>query len=286
MHDRLPFVERNALLALQRSRGVGRLSVKHMDDATRVAELYQEGSAKIRLPKINTSSTPPEGAQAILINSSGGMTGGDCLDWRFELQQNTKLTVTTQACERIYRSPGGNAKTDVSIAVMENAALCWLPQETILFDEARFQRSIEVDLHKTSEALFVETVLFGRKAMEEKVNRGTFHDRWRIHRDGRLIHAEDMKVEGNIFNALNQPVTMNGNCALATIVLFAPRSEALLTPARETLAANGLEGGFSCWDEKLLGRIIAKDGYSLRKALILLTSLLNNGAKLPRTWTL
>ncbi len=63
---------------------------------SRLEQLFQEGCAKIRLP--DTFSNEME---AILINSSGGLTGGDELEWRADAGEGTSLVVTTQACEKI-----------------------------------------------------------------------------------------------------------------------------------------------------------------------------------------
>ncbi len=50
------------------------LSVSHLDGRTRISRLYQEGAAKIRLPRV--ADDPLE---AVLINTAGGLTGGDRL---------------------------------------------------------------------------------------------------------------------------------------------------------------------------------------------------------------
>ncbi|MDI6836862.1 MAG: urease accessory protein UreD, partial [Rhizobiaceae bacterium] len=60
----------------QRARGVGRLVTKALGGRTRLAELYQEGAAKIRLPETFTAEL-----EAVLINTGGGLTGGDRMDW-------------------------------------------------------------------------------------------------------------------------------------------------------------------------------------------------------------
>ena len=74
-------------MALQRARGKGRLVAKPSGGRTRLAELYQEGCAKIRLPETFDASM-----EAVLINSSGGLTGGDVLAWEFEAGEGTDLT--------------------------------------------------------------------------------------------------------------------------------------------------------------------------------------------------
>ncbi len=67
-------------LARQRVAGHGRLAVAAREGRTRLAELYQEGAAKIRLPRHADGSF-----EAVLINTAGGLTGGDRLGWRIEV---------------------------------------------------------------------------------------------------------------------------------------------------------------------------------------------------------
>ena len=71
---------------LQRASGIGRISVGTRDGRTVLATLYQEGCAKIRLP--NTHSPAVE---AVLINTAGGLTGGDRLAWQVEAAPDARL---------------------------------------------------------------------------------------------------------------------------------------------------------------------------------------------------
>lgn len=182
-----------AAIAPQRAWGRGRLSAKPFDGRTRLAEFYQEGCAKIRLP-----DTFDHTMEAVLINSSGGLTGGDRLEWTFDSGEETHLTLTTQACEKIYKSSGGTATVDTRIDVRAGACVHWLPQETILFERAAMARSLEVDIADNAEFLAVEAVLLGRKAMGEAMENGLFQDRWRIRKGGVLLHAENLKLAGEM----------------------------------------------------------------------------------------
>ena len=98
--------------------------------------------------------------------------------------------LTTPACERIYRSLGNDAVVETRLAADAGARIDWLPQETILFEGARLNRRIEVDLAAGATLLAVEAVLLGREAMGEAARGARLSDNWRIRRDGRLIHAE------------------------------------------------------------------------------------------------
>lgn len=272
-------IQQVSVAAMQRSFGNGRLKCRGVDGVTRLQTLYQQGCCKIRLPGRGGGRA----MEAVLINSSGGMTGGDLVEWDLEADENARLTVTTQACERVYRSLGDIARTQVRLVVGEGASLAWLPQETILFNAGSLDRHIEVDLAPGARALFVEPVIFGRAAMGERIERGALHDRWRIRQNGRLVHAEDLRLDGAISDNLASSFVTNGHEALATVLFMAGEAEGLVTSAREIIGENG---GASFWNGKLLARLTAQDGYSLRKQLVPLINLLNFEASLPKVWSL
>ncbi len=266
-------------IAPQRARGNGRLVAKPLGGETRIAELYQEGCAKIRLPKSFDG-----GMEAVLINSSGGLTGGDRMEWAFSAGEKTSLTLTTQACERIYKASAGTAEVTSRISVGRDATVHWLPQETILFERSSLTRRLEVDLDEGGSFLAVEAVLLGRKAMGEAMETGLFRDRWRIRRSGLLIHAEDIRLSGDISSLTGLPATFGGQAAFATVFYTGPQSE-LFLPALRRLAEPA-QGGVSHWREKLIARVVAPDGFGLRKILIPMISVLRKGAPVPKVWNL
>ena len=169
----------------------------------------------------------------------------------------------------------------------------WLPQETILYNEGRLCRSLDADLAPGAALLALEAVILGRRAHGETVSQGLFRDRWRIRREGRLIHAEDTRLEGP-FEAFTAKAALGGNSAFAAILLVGGNAAQLAGSMRECLSQHQVQGGASAWSVgqsgKLLARIAAVDGYELRKALIPLLRLLNCGARedagLPRIWSI
>lgn len=266
---------------MQRVRADGRLSVRQIDGRTRLHRLFQEGAAKIRFPA-------PESAalEAVLINTAGGLTGGDRVAWSADAAPGASLSLTTQACEKIYRAGVGRAEVSVTLTASEGARLAWLPQETILFDGAALSRQLDVDLAETASALILEATIFGRKAMGERVERAIFHDRWRVRHAGRLVHAEDFRIGPAVADQLSRMAVAQGGCAVATLLFIDARAEELLAPVR---ALVGEAGGASFWRAggtgKLLARIVAEDGYGLRRRLLPLVGLLNGQAGLPKIWT-
>jgi urease accessory protein len=269
----------DANVALQRAQGAGRIAVKAEDGATRLARLYQDGCAKIRLPTDHAA----RGLEAVLINTSGGLTGGDRMSWRVEAEAGARLTLTTQACEKIYRARDGRAEVAVSLNAAPGARIDWLPQETILFDGAALSRTLEADLAEGARLLAVEAVVLGRTAMGETVRRGTLRDRWRIRREGKLVFADDLRFEGPVAEVTALAPTLAGGKAFASLLMVADDAERFLAPVR---AAIGQTGGASAFDGKLFARIVAADGLSLRRALLPAIASLRDGEPCPRVWRL
>ena len=263
----------------QRAKGIGRLVVKKSGGKSRIETLFQEGCAKIRLP-----DTFDETLEAVLINTSGGLTGGDRINWEVEAEANTDVTVTTQACEKVYKASEGAAEVEAVLRAGEGARLNWLPQETILFDYGHLARRLDVDLAPDAHFVAVEAVILGRTAMGEVVNTGLFRDRWRIRRAGRLIHAEDARLDGAINDMAAVPAILNGNLAFATLLYCGPQAEHFLPKIRAVLGA--ADAGASQWEGKLIVRLAAPDGYQLRKVIVPVISALRNGAPLPKVWNL
>jgi urease accessory protein len=253
--------------------------VKALGGRTRIRELYQEGAAKIRLPDTFNASM-----EAVIVNTAGGLTGGDRMNWSVVAGSDTRIDVTTQACEKIYKASAGTAEVTTTIKVGANARIDWLPQETILFDRSSLVRRLDDDLDEGAEFLAVEAVLLGRKAMGEAVKTGLFRDRWRIRKAGKLCHAEDLCLAGSVSALAGDEAVLGGKVAFATMLYAGPSAEAYLGAVRPLL--DGHMGGASSWAGKLVVRLAAHDGFALRKILIPVISALRNGAPVPKVWTL
>ncbi|WP_136661209.1 urease accessory protein UreD [Nitratireductor sp. XY-223] len=273
---------------LQRVSGAARVSLVHLDGSTRLGRLYQEGSAKIRLPRTHNGPA----ADIVLINTSGGITGGDRLDWTVDVGTDARCVATTQACEKIYRSAADVASVAATIRVQEGAVLSWLPQETILFDRSALSRTLTVELAPDAALLLAEPLIIGRQAMGETVREAFFADRWRIRRGGRLLHAEETRLEGDIPALLDRATTTGGECAFATVLLVHRDAGDMVEPLRRLLGDNaGVSAIQSAAGNRLVVRMVAPGGFALRRQLIPVIDWCNRkltGARqgLPKLWTI
>jgi urease accessory protein len=269
---------------LQRTRGRAQCSFKQRDGKTVLDRLHQSGSFKVRLPRLDPGQSP----EAVLLNTAGGLTGGDVLSFEGGVDAGGQAVFTTQASERAYRSISGWARVTTRLRAGAGSRLDWLPQETILFDGARLQRRFDVDLAGDAVLLAHESVIFGRAAMGETMRSGGFSDLWRIRRDGRLIHADALRIDGDISTALKQKAVLDGAAAMATILYAAGDAAGRLEAVRERIEglspASGI-AGVSAWQGKLVIRVAAASGQHLRRMVTPLISELRDGATLPRVWS-
>ncbi len=267
-------------VALERARGVARLAVDAEGGRTRLVENYQSGSSKLRFPR-RPSSAPFE---AVLVNTAGGITGGDRFSWSVAIGAHASAAVAGQAAERIYRRSAGDAAVETVLSVAEGGALDWLPQETILFDRSSLQRTLTAELAPSARLLAVESIVLGRAAMGEVTRDVTVRDSWRIRRGGGLVFADGLRLDGDTTVALAGAATGNGARALATVVLVAPEAESAIDQARAALIDSAGEAGVSAWNGMLVARLIATDGQALRADITRLIETLR-GRPMPRVWT-
>jgi urease accessory protein len=267
--------DRACTFAENRAVGGITLAVRASGAVTRRARVREDGPLRVRCP-----GPISDELEAVIVNTGGGVAGGDRLRLDVTVEPGARLVVTTAAAEKVYRTLEAAATIDVKLSVGAAASLAWMPQEMIVFDRARLKRAIDIDLAADARLLLAEAIVFGRSGMGEAVRDGFLFDRWRLRRGGRLIHAEAMRLDGAVANKLAQPAVAKGGIALAT-VLIVPGEEA----AGVRALGNRLRGeaGASTWNGLTVVRLCAPDGATLRHDLLAVLAVLR-GAPLPRLW--
>ena len=263
-----------------RASGGVRLRFGKVGGRTMRLDVAETGGYRARFP-----TSYDERCEAVLINTAGGMAGGDRAITRIGLDAGAQAVVTTQAAEKIYRSQGSDTHVDTQIVVAARAELAWLPQETILFSGARLARSLSVELAADSGFIACETLYFGRAAMGETLLHGALHDRWRVRREGRLVFAEDLRLEGAIDETLRRKAVGQGARAVSTVLATVPgRLDEVRVFLAEEAAFSDVEAAAGAHEGLLLIRLLSSDAQALRRALVMLLGHLT-GRALPRTWS-
>ena len=273
---------RAAAASLEPVRARGGVSVAFKavgDGRSRLADLHEWGGYRAKLPR--TSGMP----EAVLINTGGGLLGGDSVRFDAAVAKGAAAQVTTQSAERVYRSLGPDCRIAVQLTLAAGACLHWLPQETILFNEARLVRTITAEVPPDASLLVAEAVVFGRTASDETVVSGALRDVWRISRNGVLLYADNVRLAGDIQAALGRSSIGAGAKAMATVVYVSADAADRVDAARAALASPRGRAAVSAWNGMLVGRLLAPSADALKADVASLAACLG-GQPLPRVWGL
>ncbi len=269
---------RNEIFAGNRAVGRVAFTVAAGPGGSRRTRVHEAGSLRVRFPNAISQDT----LDAVIVNTAGGMTGGDRFGIDIGVGAHAGLTVTTAAAEKVYRSLGPDTQIGVKLDIGPGGMLAWLPQETILFDQVRLRRSIDVDLAGDAQLLLVEAIVFGRSAMGESVVQGCLCDRWRVRIGGRLAFAETLRLDGEIAQCLAQRAIAGRGVAVASVVKHPGNDDdvAAIRAMQDNFAG---EVGVSAWNGLVVARLIAPEGAVLRRDLVAVLAALRAGP-LPRLW--
>lgn len=262
--------------ALQRSAGVAEVAIDAGPHGARLRKLRQEGCAKAFLPK----GAPDE---AIFLNTSGGLTGGDRVSFNLELGTGLNFTATTQTAERAYASTGSAAELRVTLSVGAGSRLAWLPQETILYQNSHLRRITDIHLAQGATALTCEMVILGRHAMREVPDNLVLQDMRRIHVAGRLVWSEAIRLGPETIHRQRGAALLGDARCFATLVMIGPGAEDAARALSPDLHAPDCETALSVWDGRLVLRIAAGHSWPLRCQIARILSRLR-GKALPRVW--
>ena len=265
-----------AIGPVPRTKGVLTLSSKEVDGRSRIDRFRTSGAMKALFPRA-------EDVQAILINTSGGLTGGDQIDVSASAGTGSSLTLTTQAAERAYRAQEGRARMTTDLRIEADAQINWLPQEMILFDGSALDRRLTIDLAQNARFLMVEPIIFGRAAMGETLTAVSFKDRIRVNRDGNALYWDGLDLDGHTMQHLSRRAIAGGAGAMVSLVYVAPDAEAHLDALRSCLPETG--GASLLAPDLLTLRFVASDSFELRRALIPILERLTKN-QLPTSWRL
>ncbi len=277
---------------LQRAVGDLRVAVKRFGSETVLDGLRQAGCLKARFPR----RVVPGWMDVVMLNTGGGVAGGDRLNIAISVKAGGRVTVGAQAAERFYRARATDAPSHVrtQLTVAAGGTLEWLPQETILFDRSALDRRLDVDLAEDAQFVGVETLVFGRSAMGEVVGQGALRDLIRVRRGDELLLHDAIRIDGNIDAKLAHTTIGAGAKVVATIVYVAPdaaeklvalrSSAAVLAPDHAQSRVGAVEAAASAWNGMLVVRVLGPDSALVRRTVIAAMAILREDRPLPRVW--
>jgi urease accessory protein len=248
---------------LQRAEGSGRLVVSGSENGTRIEEVFERSPTRILFPRTGHCRVE----EAVIINTGGGVAGGDRLECSVTALPGASIAVTSQAAEKVYRALQDPARVATRLKARESARLAWLPQETILFDGARIHRTTEIELFSGAELLALEWLVLGRAAHRETVVSGGVLEAWRVKKDGRLVWADTFRISDEIFVHLNRKALLSNFNSIATLIYFGPDQDRTAEFLRQILSSLECHCALTLVSGLIVARFAAKQSSDLKLAL-------------------
>ena len=271
---------------LQRARGSGRIVLNGSEKGTRIADVFERSPIRIMFPRDIRGAVE----EAVLVNTAGGIAGGDRLEVAVTALANASIAVTSQAAEKVYQALNEPARITTKLKAFELAKLAWLPQETIVFNCGRLKRETEIELSSGAELIALESLVLGRAAHGEEMTGGHITDSWRVKKDGRLIWADSFRIGEEIFAHLHRKALLSNCKALATLIYFGPRLDMRLEFVRDVALSLQCQCAATSVSGLIIVRFAATMSYDLKLALHLFIQQLSRelGAgpfRMPKMWS-
>jgi urease accessory protein len=271
---------------LQRSIGSCRIVVKGSERGNQIVDLCQRSPVRVLFPQ----AEPGGFEEAVLINTSGGIAGGDRLDTAVTALADARITLTSQAAERIYRALDQPSRISTTLVVADSAKLSWCPQETIVFDRARMKRQTHIAVSSGAELLALEWIVLGRAAHGETVVSGEVIDSWRVEKDGKLVWADCLRITDDAFPQVGRNALLADCSAVATLVYFGTDLEKRLECLRDWAASLTCNAAATMVGGLIVVRFAAPAASTLRAGLCSLLQQFDHAFgpgpfRVPKMWS-
>lgn len=227
-----------------------------------------------------------------LLHPPGGMVTGDSLDISIKVEAGAHGLLTTPSAGKIYRGDRSDTGQHQRLhcVVSKEAILEWLPQETIVFDGARGEGAVKIDLQEGARFCAWDIVCLGRPASGERFTSGYFRQDLQVFRNAVPLYIERNRFQGGSL-LLESPWGLHGQPVAGTLVAGVDLTGQQLDAYRQQLmaAATGDLVALSAFDGLVVCRYL---GASTAKCRDLFTHLWQDlrpelagiPATIPRIW--
>ena len=252
-------------------------------DSTRPTQRRHVGPLRVQK---HLYAEGPEVCQHIIVHPPGGIAGGDRLNICASVGPDAWAQLTSPGAAKWYRA-AGPAYQSLTLNVAAGATLEWLPQETIVFSDARAELTTRIELEGDGRLFYWDMVALGRLASGERFEQGHFQSQLDIRRDGQLLWHERQRVIGGD-GLLDSPIGLDGNPVFATLLVTGEISAELLQTCRDL--PNPVRGDLTQLPGLVVARCLAVEALQARAWLIelwrlLRPALLGREALAPRIWS-
>src|SRR3954469_14711933 len=115
--------------------GVLRLGAEERNGKTIAKNVYFQGAFKVMRPIYHDESGQ---VCYYILNPGGGYLDGDRYHMKIALENQARLTLTTQSATKVYRTPHTHAYQETEIYLKKGSFLEYIPDPLIAYRQARY----------------------------------------------------------------------------------------------------------------------------------------------------
>ena len=155
-------------------------------------------------------------AHLYLLHPPGGIVSGDSLLFEFNFGKKTKAVITTPSATKIYqaRSNISLQQQKTVVVIKEGAEISFLPQETIVFNNAFAQSIVDIFVKQGSTFFGWDIVVLGRQSSNEEFLEGSYESQINLYIDDVLKFRDSNLFDGSISS--KSVAGLNGNSISGT----------------------------------------------------------------------
>lgn len=135
-----------------------RLNVENRKGKTVAKNVYFQGALKVMRPVYHDDSGQ---VCYYILNPGGGYLGGDRYHMKILLENQARLTLTTQSATKVYRTPQTHAYQETEIFLKEGSYLEYMPDPLIAYRQARYKQKNIIHMEKGATFLYSDIITPG-----------------------------------------------------------------------------------------------------------------------------
>ncbi len=270
-----------------------RIGINRSGQRSILEDVAHEGPLRIQRPFY------PEGSELChlyLLHPPGGLVSGDHLRIDARVASNAGALITTPSASKVYRAntQGTPQVQQTRLEVEADGSLEWLPQETILFDQAAAVLETEIHLQPASRMIAWELICLGRPHCNERFDSGFLRQRFSVWSRGVPLYLDHFSLTGG--DALMQaPWGLQGLACVGTAILACggmsvPAINSLVDELRQAVpASDTLQAAVTRLRSLIVVRLLGADTEAAKQVLERIwvqarPVLLGRDASIPRIW--
>lgn len=135
-----------------------RLDVENRKGKTVAKSVYFQGALKVMRPIYHNNLGQ---VCYYILNPGGGYLDGDRYRMKIVLENQARLTLTTQSATKVYRTPNTHAYQETEIYLKKGSYLEYIPDPLIAYQQARYKQKNIFHVEKGATLLYSDIITPG-----------------------------------------------------------------------------------------------------------------------------